>query len=199
MSAAPSRADFIAAAYDLFREQGYGDTTLNDLARRARSDLSAVQAEFHDKNALFNAVLNTYNPLDDLRAALTGANGDSAEEIIREAAHRMIDAAEKHAAFFELIMINPKVNHGGSMLNLSARLLPDALALLKRLKQSGQLRPVSDMILARTLISMVIGFVASERAMPQVGRMAMRLIPQKGWVDGMIDLMLYGVLEDDQR
>lgn len=199
MSSPPSRADFITAAYDLFREQGYGDVTLEDLARRTKSDLSDVRAQFHDKFALFEAVMDANSPLNDLRAALTDGVGDSAEDILRETAHRMIGAAEKHAAFFELAMVNPKFNHGTVLLNLSARLVPDALSLLRRLKRTGQLRPVSDMILARTLISMVIGFVASERAMPQVGRMAMRLIPQRGWLDGMIDLMLYGLLEDDQR
>jgi hypothetical protein len=27
----------------------------------------------------------------------------------------------------------------------------------------------------------------------------MRLFPQRAWLDGMVDLLLYGVLEDDAR
>ena len=50
-----------------------------------------------------------------------------------------------------------------------------------------------------TLIAMLLGFVASEQAMPKLARVAMRLFPQRAWVDGVVDLMLYGVLEDSAR
>ena len=55
--------------------------------------------------------------------------------------------------------------------------------LFKRLRDTGQLRPVSDLILARTLIAMLLGFVASEQAMPKLARVAMRLFPQRAWVN----------------
>jgi hypothetical protein len=44
-----------------------------------------------------------------------------------------------------------------------------------------------------------MGFLASERIAPGAARFAMRLFPQRAWLDGMVDLLLYGVLEDDGR
>lgn len=199
MTSTASRSELIAAAYELFRENGYADTTLEDLARNLKSDLPTVQAQFHNKKDLFSAVLQAYSPLDDFKAAMTEAHGETAEDIIREAVSRMVEAAENHMGFFQLALVDAEMNHGASLSTLSVHLAPSALSLLSRIKRTGQLRPISDVILARTLIAMVIGFIGSERAMPQVGKLAMRLIPQRAWLDGMIDLILYGLLEDDQR
>jgi hypothetical protein len=86
---------------------------------------------------------------------------------------------------------------GDALMNtLSVRLLPKALALLARLKNTGQLRPVADMILARTMVALLIGFIATEQTIPSVTRIVMR---QRAWLDGMVDLLLYGVIEDDAR
>src|SRR5947208_1447380 len=70
---------------------------------------------------------------------------------------------------------------------------------LDQLKATGQLRPVSDLILARTIVSLIMGFVLSDKAMPEVARMALRLFPQRAWLDGASDLLLFGILEDDAR
>jgi hypothetical protein len=91
------------------------------------------------------------------------------------------------------------VTTGAFLGNLNAQIFPKAMVLLEKIKATGQLRPASDVILGRTLVSLLLGFVLSERAVPQIARVAMRLVPQHAWLDGMIDLLLYGVLEDEAR
>lgn len=197
----PAPQNILIAALHVFREEGYADTTLEKVARHAKVDPTQLQAQFKDKEGLFTALLRAYSPLEDLLAALEAVEGNSAEDLIRDAMGRMVKITQQHDDFFELVIIDTQINNGTSiaLTNLSAQIFPKALTLLDRLKATGQIRPVSDAILGRTVIAMLIGFVLSERAMPQLARLAMRFFPQRAWLDGMIDLMLYGILEDDQR
>ncbi len=187
------------AALTLFRSKGYGNIALADIARAAHVDLAALSAQYVDKEALLGAMLKNYSPADDFEAAIRAVPAGSAEEMLREAMRQMAEVARTHEFFFDLAVIDAQVNNGTALTALSTRLLPSATGLLKRLRDTDQMRPVSDLIVARTLISLLMGYVVSERAMPQMARMALRLFPPRAWIDGMVDLLLYGLLEDDAR
>jgi AcrR family transcriptional regulator len=189
----------LASALEVFREQGYAATTLELVAERSKISLPQLQQQYADKDRLLAALLATYSPLPALLAALDDVEGESAEDIIRDAMRKTVKAIQQNEQFLELAAIDLQVNDGNFMANLSMQIMPKALAMLERLKATGQLRPVSDLILARTIVSLLMGFVLSERAMPQIARMALRLFPQRAWLDGMTDLLLYGILEDDAR
>ena len=189
----------MAAALEVFREYGYGSTTLELVAQRSKTPLDQVRQQYADKDKLLAALLSTYSPLASLLHALDSVEGDSAEEIVRDAMRRTVKAIQQHEQFIELAAIDLQVNNGNFLAGISMQILPKALEMLERLKSTGQLRPVSDLILARTIVSLLMGFVLSEQAMPQVARMAMRLFPQRAWLDGATDLLLYGILEDNAR
>jgi glucose-6-phosphate-specific signal transduction histidine kinase len=134
--------------------------------------------------------------ITDLETALDSVEGDTADEIVRDAMRRAVKAIQDNASVIERAARDMQMNSDALLSSLSTRLLPKALALLARLKDTGQLRPVADMILARTMVAMLIGFIATEQTVPRVTRIVMR---QRAWLDGMVDLLLYGVLEDDAR
>ncbi len=197
----------LIAAVEVFREQGYASATMQQIAQGAHVTVEAVQARYSDKTMLFAALLDSHNPLPDILGTFDRvleniqAQGENieADEILRDAMRQMVKAVEQHDEFLELAAIDMQVNNGAFVSGLTTQIIPKALELLKRLKATGQLRPVSDVILARTLVSLFMGFVFSERVMPQMARMAMRMFGQRAWIDGMVDLLLYGVLEDDAR
>ncbi len=140
--------------------------------------------------------------ISDLEAALDAVNiegHETAEDMIRDAMRRVVKVIDQNKAFLELAADDVQANNGASLAAISTRIIPKALALMDRIKATGQLRPVPDVIFARTMVAMLMGFIISEQAMPQMARMAMRMFPQRAWLDGMVDLMLYGVLEDDAR
>ena len=180
--------EVLAAALAIFRKRGYLNVTFEEVASAAHIEPTALRTQFADKEALLNTLLKTYSPADDLEAAIKGVTGENADDLVRDTMRRMIDVAQKYDFFFDL-----------ALTALSARLLPSAATLLKRIKQTDQLRPAPDLIVARTLIALLMGFVVSERAMPQMTRMALRMFPQRAWVDGMADLLIYGLVEDDAR
>ena len=192
-------ARLMSVALEVFRDYGYNATTLELVAQHAKMPLDKLRQQYADKDRLLAKLLTTYNPLPALLDALDSVEGDSAEDIVRDAMRRTVKAIEQHKPFIELAAIDLQVNNGNFLSNLSIQIMPKALAMLERLKSTGQLRPVSDLILARTIVSLLMGFVLSEQAMPQVARMAMHLFPQRAWLDGATDLLLYGILEDDAR
>jgi hypothetical protein len=112
---------------------------------------------------------------------------------------RMVDAAQKHEVFLERLVADSQNNNYNEIVALSTRLIPHANALLQRIKAHGDLRPLSDLIIGRTLISLLLGIIVSDRAMPQMARMALRLFPQRAWIDGMVDILIYGLIEDNAR
>ncbi len=186
-------------ALDVFRSCGYGGASLEQVAATAGVSLESLRAVYPDKDHLFAALIAKYSPVDAVNSVLDEVQGETAEEIVRDLVHRLVSVFTADRAFLDLAAMDVQANNGANIGNLSLQSVPQVLTLRQRLKQTGELRPVSDFILARTLVSMVIGFVLSEQMVPGIARLAMHLLPQRGWVDGMIDLMLYGVLEDSAR
>lgn len=189
----------LAAAREVLREQGYAALTFSAVAVQARTTPESVEAAFGTRDRLFNDLLRAYSPLPDLEAALDSVAGDSVDELLRDAMRRMVAAADKHADILELAVLDAQVNNGAFLASISAAIFPKAKALLNRIETLGGLRPVSDAVLGRAFVALWIGFIVSERALPGIARLIARLLPQKVWLDGMMDLLLYGVLEDDAR
>jgi predicted GTPase len=154
-----------------------------------RSASSAPEAE---RAALEGAI-------SDFESALNAVPDAPADEMIRDAMRRLVEVAHRHETLLERILVDPQFANSTAIMMMTTRLLTSANGLLSRVKATGQLRPLSDMIVARTLVAFLMGFIASERAMPQLAQVAMRLFPQKAWIDGMTDVMIYGLLEDEKR
>lgn len=189
----------LSAAREVLREQGYAALTFSEVARQAHTTPQAVEAAFGTRARLFHDLLQAYSPLPDLEAALDAVEGESADELLRDAMRRMVAAADKHADILELAVLDAQVNNGTFLASVSAAIFPKAKALLNQIEAIGGLRPVSDAVIGRAFVSLWIGFIVSERALPGLARLIARLLPQKAWLDGMMDLLLYGVLEDDAR
>jgi AcrR family transcriptional regulator len=194
-----SEPALLTAAYEVFSKQGFAATTLDHIAARARCGVDELTAQYRDKAGLLSAALKANPPIADLQAALTDLQGDSAEDLMRHAARAMLAAVQRHLPYFELAALDMQINNSAILNGLIPSLLPQTMQFLERLQATGQLRPVPSPVLARTFIALLMGFVLSERAMPQMMQLMMRVFPQKAWLDSMVDLLLYGVLEDDQR
>lgn len=193
------RDPILAAARAVFTQNGYAETSLEQVARHAKLDLTAVQRQYSDKEKLLAAMLRAYSPQADFEAALDAVQGESAADLLRDMMRRLVEVAQRHNDFFELAVIDAQSNNGNFLSNLSAAIVPKATELLGKMKANNELRPISDAVIGRTLIAMWIGYIVSERALPQVARLAMRFMPERIWLDGMVDLMLYGLLEDNAR
>ncbi len=178
---------------------GQPTVTLDSIARALNLDSTLLTARYADVGAWLAALLRAQSPKADFDLALRAVSGETADELLRDAMRRLIGTAQRHSAYFELALIEADRYQGGTLATFAAGLLPQANGVFDRIKATGQLRPLPDWMIARAIVSLFIGFIASERAMPQVVRTASRLLPQRAWIDGITDIMLYGLLEDDMR
>ncbi|MCC7205733.1 MAG: hypothetical protein IT323_00410 [Anaerolineae bacterium] len=187
------------AAWALVRDPGIAALSLEAVAARAGQSLDAVRALYPDERHILNALRRAYSPMPAVREALAQAAGDDAADLLRDAMRRLVNVARQHETYFELVAFDAQERGSDGLAQLGADILGPAGEFLDRLKATGQLRPVSDAILGRMLAAFLIGYLVSERIAPGAARFAMRLFPQRVWLDGMVDLLLYGVLEDDVR
>ena len=189
----------LTAAFEVFKREGYANTTLAQVASQVGQSEADIRASYRDTAQLLAAVLKAHSPQAELRAALSAVEGDTAEDLIRDSTHRLVGVIQQHMPFFELAAVDMQMNGGNALTNLMTPLLPGVLQFMEKLNATGQLRPIPTPVLARTFLSLLIGYIVSERAMPTAMQLMLRIFPQKAWLDSMVDLLLYGVLEDDQR
>jgi AcrR family transcriptional regulator len=178
---------------------GQPAVTLDTISRAVQVDVAILTERYPDVNAWLAAVLRAHDLMPDFINALDMVTGESADELLRDAMRQLVETAQRHASYLELALLEADRYQGNTLTSFGTNLLPAATRLFTRIKDTGALRPLPDWIVARALVSLFIGFLASERAMPQLVRTASRLLPQRAWIDGVTDIMLYGLLEDDAR
>jgi len=186
----------LATAIELLR----GDSiTLDQIAQAARLD-SIAEAAFRvscDSPAdWLRALLARHDPTARFAEALDQAQGEVAEDLLRSSIRAVLATAQTQRDWLALAALEAERYQGGTLNALVGALLPIANALLARLKATNALRPIPDWLIARALSSLLIGFVASESALPAGLQWAARLMPARMWADGLTDILLYGILED---
>ena len=96
--AVPQRADseetrrhILETALALFRERGFEDTTIREIARRADLSLGAAYYYFHSKEALVGAYYDYVQQEHLARARAAFSRGGSLKDRLRAALHTKID------------------------------------------------------------------------------------------------------------
>lgn len=114
-SPAATRDQLLAAAADVFAEQGFRAATVREICRRAGANVAAVNYHFRDKDALYAAVLGQsleaalrrFPPTLDVPASAPAAA--RLEAFIRSFLHRVfdLDPSARHARLMLREMIEP--------------------------------------------------------------------------------------------
>ncbi len=183
------------AAEHLFLSKGFHGVRLADIAHESGVGLPAVQMHFPTTAALLNALLQRRDPRADLRHALQQLSGATPEDMLRDAVERILQIMELNGQFVGLALMDTQVNQGQYLTNMFQDLTTDAANFMNRLSTMAGVRPISTMMLGRALAAMLIGFMATQQLAPPHAQFALRVFPQKAWVDGMTDILLHGILE----
>lgn len=186
----------LVAAEKLFTARGYHAVMMADVAREANIALPAVQTHFADKASLLAALMDQYSPQQELRTALLQLSSDTPQDMLRGAMQRFIEIFGARANFAKLAIIDIQVNQGAYIEAMFRDIASDAASFINRLSTMPGVRPVSSIMLARTLAALVIGFVVTQQLAPENAQFTMRVMPTKAWVDGISDILLHGILDD---
>jgi len=124
------------AAEFLFQRQGYHGTSMRQLARFAGVTPAAIYNHYPSKEDIFIALLKTRLPHRALALAVQQAEGDNAEELLRDGIRRMREAMQDRFDSLRLGFIEVLEFEGRHLPLVLPELLSPAMSFLERLRAS---------------------------------------------------------------
>ncbi|MDO9122548.1 MAG: helix-turn-helix domain-containing protein [Anaerolineaceae bacterium] len=158
-----SRQQIISASHRLFLEQGFHGTTMLQIAKESAMALGSLYNHFVDKDDLFRAVFEAYNPYPLLLLALENSQGSNAEELARTAARRLVTQLNARPDLIKLVFIDV-VEFQGKHLRLAwPQVAPGMEKFALKLKRDpSALRPISNDGLLRAFFGLFYTFHMTE-------------------------------------
>ena len=96
------RAELVAIAADIFREKGYEETTLGDIAARFGTERAALYYYASGKEDLFQEAIQGVLDRDVEEAEAIAATAGDAPEKIQRLIHRQLESQERNYPFMHL-------------------------------------------------------------------------------------------------
>jgi AcrR family transcriptional regulator len=188
-----TRQTLIEASFRLFTTKGYNAASMRDIAAEAGITAGSIYNHFADKEQIFTAVILAYHPIVRVLPVLSEVEGQSAEQLIRDAAHRMVAEMEKNPGIFSLVAIEIVELNGKHLEQLITEMLPHVRGFLARVYASGsKLRPANPLTFFRSFIGMLLGYGVTHFALRRTASLQM---PEAS-LDDLIEFFLHGVIED---
>lgn len=158
-----SRAQIVAASHRLFLEQGFHGTTMRQIAAESGMALGSLYNHFTDKDDLFRAVFEAYNPYPILMLALENSQGPTTADLARTAARRLVTALSARPDLVKLVFIDVVEFQGKHLALAYPAIAPGMQKFADRLhREPGALRPISDEGLLRAFFGLFYTFHMTE-------------------------------------
>jgi len=190
-----TREQIITAAHDLFISQGYHGTSMRQIAGQAEIALGGLYNHFPSKEAVFEAVLERYHPYSEVMPVLLEAQGDTIEEIIRNAAETMVAAIKRRPKFLNLMFIEIVEFDSIHIQALFSRIFPIAVQVAERFQQIApdRMRQVPIPMIIRSFLGLFFSFfiteyVFSPNAPPEFS---------ENGLEAILDIYLHGLLKPE--
>ncbi len=183
------------AAIELFLERGYHATSMREIADHAGLALGGIYNHFKSKEEIFEGIIFDKHPYRRILPAVLEAEGETAEDFLRNAAKITMRELGEEPLFIKLMfieMVEFKGKHGAGMLKEVA---PKALPVFKKLVKSRKgLRVTNPAVLMRSFFGMVISFYITEMII--ANSVISKLMP-KNIMDAYVDVFLHGILKPE--
>jgi AcrR family transcriptional regulator len=192
-----TREAILDAAEGLILSQGYHGTSMRQIADGAGLAVGAIYNHFDGKAAVFHALLERHQPYSGVVARLADLQGESAEELLLEAARLIIEQGLVDPDFIRLAFIDLQEFGGDTVFQLATHMIHGLVAFFGPLYATGQLREDLPMpVLVRSFAGLVIFYVLSEVIGFSDGAPRAELpVSFEGeidWLDGMVSIFLHG-------
>ena len=195
-----TRQEILAAAQRLFLSQGFTATPMRQIAREVGITPGAIYNHYPGKDQLFTAVLQNAAPYDELFALWDEMVFDSAEDLVRQMFRAALAFVTDHQDYLQLVLIDSQERDGAALAAFLPEVLPRGQSWYQRLVAldagTGQarLQDVPFLVFARTMISLLAGFLLTQRVVERMPQLA-----DIDWAESLADLFLHGVLRPPDR
>jgi AcrR family transcriptional regulator len=182
------------AAFELFMEQGYHATSMRQIADQAELALGGIYNHFSSKEEIFVAILMDKHPYKQILPLVLAAEGNTAEELIRNAAKALVSELGSRPELLKLIFIELVEFNGKHVSNIIAEIAPKLIPMFEKMvKVRKNLRKLPPPILLRSFLGMFFSFYITELFIQDsiVGK----LMPKNSF-DLFVDIYLHGVIKE---
>ncbi len=187
-----TREQIIVAAQDLFISQGYHGTSMRQIAGQVGIALGGLYNHFSSKEAVFEAVFERYHPYREVIPALLEAQGDTIEDVIRNAADEMLAAINRRPKFLNLMFIEIVEFNSVHVQALFTRIFPMAVQVAQRFQGMApdRMRSIPIALIIRSFFGFLFAFLISEYIF------ASKAPPEftENGMEAMLDIYLHGIL-----
>jgi AcrR family transcriptional regulator len=192
------REQILDAAEMLFRQQGYSATSMRQIADAAGygSSVSGLYNHYASKEAIFEALLISRSPYEDVLEALQAVEGATFREFLRSWFDRLWPIMETHMPFVQLVLIDIQEFEGRTLANFLSTFLPEYFKVFSQIQAMPDVRQDLPLpVLVRTVASVMIGYLFTE----MIARNSLyddRPIPIVDigdWLDGLVDILARGM------
>lgn len=182
------------AAFQLFMDQGYHATSMRQIADQAELALGGIYNHFANKEEIFRAILMDRHPYKQILPIVLAAEGDTAEELIRNAARALVTELGSRPELLKLVFIEIVEFNGKHVTNIINEVAPKLIPMFaKMVRVRKNLRKLPPPILVRSFLGMFFSFYITELFIKDsvVGK----LMPKNSF-DLFVDIYLHGVIKE---
>ena len=182
------------AAMELFLQQGYHATSMRQIAAKVGVRVGGIYNHFSSKEEIFQGIIIDKHPYRQILPAVLAAEGKSAEEFYRNAAHIVISEMGKRPEFVNLMFIELvefKGRHGAALLK---EIVPKILPVFERvIKSRKSLRVTNPALLMRSFVGLVVSYLITEMVISN--SIISKMMP-KNAEEAYVDIFLHGILKE---
>jgi AcrR family transcriptional regulator len=187
-----TRNDILEAAHRVFMERGFHAASMRQIAQEAGIALGGIYNHFNSKEDIFTAVFLERHPYLDVLPLFNDAQGDSIDEVIRDAAHRLVSSLEQRTDFLNLMFIELVEFNGQHIPEMFQAVFPQVMAFARRhLANRPELRPLPLVVVIRAFIGLFFSYLITDiliaDQLPPEGR--------QNALDHFVDIYLHGILK----
>jgi AcrR family transcriptional regulator len=189
-----TRAVLLDAARRLFVANGYHGTSMRQIADEAGLALGGIYNHFGNKEDIFVGVLMERHPFLVVMPALQGAQGQSVEALLRDAAQRMLAELGQNQDFLNLMFIELVEFEAKHIPTLFEMFFPPLLQFAQQIETAGGVRrDIPLPIVLRSFLGLFFSYFITDLIMGS----QMPVVMRAGAFDYFIDIYLHGILADE--
>lgn len=148
----------------LFVTQGFHGTTTRQITDRLKMTPASLYTHFKGKDELFEAVLEAYHPWFQIPESVRLAEGDTIEEFVKDAAHRLLAAWDKRPEMVKLHLIELIEFNGQHLPQLFGSNFEKMTGVLRELvAERDDFSNLSIPTLSRALLGLFFAYLVGDR------------------------------------
>ncbi|HEX2907389.1 MAG TPA: helix-turn-helix domain-containing protein [Phototrophicaceae bacterium] len=190
-----ARAEILEAAKHLFLHYGYGATSMRDIAKAAGNRaVAGIYNHFPTKQAIFQALLETHNPFDEIIAVVESGSGETGPKVFANVMRELMLRLPNYVDFIDLAQIDLREFQGEYIIQISEahRTAVRVLQAVERAQKLPGLKPMNRIVLMELAANFIFGYALGRRFTPPYLKAH---LPEDVWIEQFIEAFLTGVAE----